>query len=155
LKLNLLFNIEKPKTLVFSNQLPDPYGINFVSSSGKNSGNVKRVKRNSNNKLYPKGSMTVPLKGSVLMAYVQPEEFYVAHQIAVLNPIHPMHPSLIHYYCMCIRKNSFRYNFGRQADKTLGCLELPDKIPDFVNEKTFQKIIDDLSNSTLDILDEI
>jgi len=155
LELSLLFNIEKPKTLVFSEQLPDPKGINFVSSSGKNEGKIRRVKYNPKNKLYPKESITVPLKGSVLMAYVQPEEFYVAHQIAVLTPIHPMTLSVKQYYCFCIRKNSFRYNYGRQADKTLEYLELPDEVPSFVNEENFQKVKEDITNTALASLDEM
>lgn len=36
------------------------------------------------------------------------------------------------YYCMCIRANSYKYNYGRQANKTLKNIELPDYIPEWV-----------------------
>lgn len=156
MKLSSLFNVEKPKTLIYSEQVSDPDGVNFVSSSGKNEGKIRRVKHSAKNKLYQNGSITVPLKGSVLMAYVQPENFYVAHQIAVLTPIEPTMPMEIkQYYCLCIRQNAYRYNYGRQADKTLEDLELPDKIPSFVNEKNFQKVSDDAINTALESLDEV
>lgn len=154
LKLDLLFTVEKPTTLIFSEQTPDSNGINFVSSSGKNDGMIRRVKYNPKNKLYRKGSITVPLKGSVLMAYVQPEDFYVAHQIAVLTPIKPMTLEKKQYYCLCIRQNIYKYNYGRQADKTLKDLELPDKVPDFVNEENFQKITNNVTDTALEFLDK-
>ena len=37
------------------------------------------------------------------------------------------------YYCMCIQANAYRYNYGRQANKTLKDLELPDTVPEWVN----------------------
>ena len=58
------------------------------------------------------------------------------------------------FYCLCIRYNSFRYNYGRQANKTLEELELPDKIPDFVNEKDFQNISEEITHKILQFLDE-
>ena len=61
-------------------------GINFVSSQDKNNGVSARVEECEGIKKYPAGVITVPLKGSVLMAHVQSEECYVAHQIAVLTP---------------------------------------------------------------------
>lgn len=130
------FIIEYPPTLVYSEQIPDKNGINFVSSSGKNNGIVGRVKSNSKNKLYKKGSITVPLKGSVMMAFVQPEDFYVAHQIAVLTPKKLMSLQLKQYYCLCFRKNSYRFSYGRQADRSLKNIPLPNNIPEWVN-KTF------------------
>jgi len=151
MKLDSLFNVEYPPTLIFSQQIKDPNGINFVSSSGKNNGVVTRVKHNPDNKLFMMGSITVPLKGSVLRAFVQPEDFYVAHQIAVLTPIQSMTLAEKLYYCLCIRQNVYRYNYGRQADRSLRNIELPDKIPKFVNDEKIhsvqQKIINVLTNS--------
>lgn len=151
MKISDLFNVEYPPTLIFSQQIKDPNGINFVSSSGKNNGVVARVKYNPNNKLFKKGSLTVPLKGSVLRAFVQPEDFYVAHQIAVLTPLEPMTLIKKLFYCLCIRHNAYRYNYGRQADRTLKNVELLDEIPNFVNEEKIQqvqkKITSILSNS--------
>jgi hypothetical protein len=39
------------------------------------------------------------------------------------------------FYCHCIRKNRYRYNFGRQANKTLKFIKVPSEMP-----KEFQNI---------------
>ncbi len=121
-----IFKITYPKTLIYSEMTPDEKGINFVSSQDKHNGIVGRVKKEEGIKIYPAGCITVPLKGSVLMAHLQPEPCYVAHQIAVLEPLDSS-MSIIEklYYVTCIRYNAFKYNYGRQADKTLSDIELP------------------------------
>ena len=141
MKLSDIFDVEYPPTLIYSKQTLDPNGINFVSSSGQNNGVVGKVRKNSNNKLFKTGSITVPLKGSVLTAFVQPENFYAAHQIAVLAPKNTISLKIKHFYCLCIRKNTYRYNYGRQADRTLKDLELPNKMPDWVNQTPISKSI--------------
>ena len=115
-----------PKTLIYSDMIPDKNGINFVSSQEKNNGIVGRVQEVDGIKIYPKGCITVPLKGSVLMAHLQPQKCYVAHQIAVLLPKKSMSIQEKLYYVTLIRHNSYKYNYGRQADKTIGDIYIPD-----------------------------
>lgn len=91
-------------------------------------------------KKYPAGVITVPLKGSVLMAHVQNEECYVAHQIAVLTPKAEMGLGEKLFYCMCIQKNAYRFNYGRQADRTLRNIILPDTVPEWVYEAEVEPI---------------
>jgi len=85
---------------------------------------------------YPAGVLTVALGGSRLLStYVQQRPFYTAQNVAVLRPRDPG-MSLLHrlYYAMCIRGNAFRYTaFGREANRTLATIELPDDVPDWVN----------------------
>ena len=125
MKIDELFDIEYPKTLAYSWLIPDENGINFVSAQEKDNGIVGRVKRESGIKVYPAGCITVPLKGSVLMAHLQPEDCYVAHQIGVLIPKKEMTLVEKLFYVTCIRSHAFKYNYGRQADRTLGQLEVP------------------------------
>lgn len=126
MKISEIFKITYPKTLIYSEMTPDEEGINFVSSQDKNNGIVGRVKIEEGIKVYPAGCITVPLKGSVLMAHLQPKPCYVAHQIAVLEPIDTSMSYIEKlYYVTCIRYNAFKYNYGRQADKTLGDIEIP------------------------------
>lgn len=115
-----------PKTLIYSDMMPDKNGINFVSSQEKNNGIVGRVQKVDGIKIYPEGCITVPLKGSVLMAHLQPQKCYVAHQIAVLLPKESMSIQEKLYYVTLIRHNSYKYNYGRQADKTIGDIYIPD-----------------------------
>ena len=135
MKLNEIFEIEYPKTLIFSEMTLSKTGINFVSSQDKNNGVVAKVEECEGVKKYPAGVITVPLKGSVLMAHVQNEECYVAHQIAVLTPKIAMSLKQKLFYCLCIQKNAYRFNYGRQADRTLKELVLLDSFPTWV-EKT-------------------
>jgi len=132
--LNELFSVEYPKTLVFSAMELDDQGINFVSSKGTNNGVVAKVQRNLDYKEYPANVITVPLKGTVLWACLQTEPCYVAHQIAVLIPKVELSTQQLMFYCLCVRQNKYRYNYGRQADKTLKALMLPDisELPSFV-----------------------
>ena len=43
------------------------------------------------------------------------------------------------FYCVCLRKNKYRFSFGRQANQTLKDLELPSKVPRWVNEISIDK----------------
>lgn len=134
MKISDLFAVEYPRTLIYSELSPDENGINFVSSQGSNNSVVGRVAIADGIKRYPAGVITVPLKGTVLAAHVQPEPCYVAHQVAVLTARFPMSLQEKLFYCACIQKNAFRFSYGRQADKTLKDIEIPDEVPAWVNE---------------------
>ena len=103
---------------------PASDGINFVSSKGKNNGVVGRVEKKDGIKVYSKGCITVPLKGSVLSTSIQQEDCYVAHQTAVLTPILEMSIYTKMYIITLINANKFRFNYGRQADNTLKNLQI-------------------------------
>lgn len=146
MKLNDLFYIEYPKTLIFSDMIIQKDGINFVSSQDKNNGVAAKVQECKGIKKYPAGIITVPLKGSVLMAHMQPAPCYVAHQTAVLTPRRFMTKQEKLFYCLCIQKNSYRFNYGRQADKTLKDIILPDTIPKWVKEFKIKPISTEICN---------
>lgn len=133
-KIEKLFNVNYPSTLVFGHQREVPDGTFFVTSSGKNNGVAGRVEPIADAELFPAGAITVPLKGSVMQAFLQPEPFYCAHQIAVLTPKTPMSDAVKLFYVSCLRANRFRFSYGRQADKTLPILEVPsiEEIPHWV-----------------------
>ena len=126
-----LFTVEYPKTLVYDEMTPADVGINFVSSQGKDNGVVSKVAEAKGVKIYPAGVITVPLKGTVLCAHLQPKPCYVAHQIAVLTAKKAMSTPEKLFYCACIRRNAFRFSYGRQAYKTLKDIALPDAVPEW------------------------
>lgn len=148
MKLTDLFFIEYPKTLIFADMIPQKDGINFISSQDKSNGVVAKVQECEGIKKYPAGIITVPLKGSVLMAHLQPEPCYVAHQIAVLTPKKPMTKQAKLFYCLCIQKNAYRFNYGRQADKTLKNLVLPDSLPEWVNTSRIEPVSTSVCSSS-------
>ena len=129
-KLKDLFEIEYPKQMIFSEQEINDKGVNFISSKGTNNGVVCKITPNLQNKIYPAGAITVPLKGTVLHAFYQREKFQIAHQIAVLYPKGEMSDQEMFFYVLCIRNNKYKFNYGRQADKTLADILVPDKMPD-------------------------
>lgn len=76
--------------------------------------------------------LTVALGGSRLLStYVQQRPFYTAQNVAVLRPRDAAMPLVNRlFYAMCIRHNAFRYTaFGREANRTLGTIDLPSDVP--------------------------
>jgi len=158
IKLGDLFDVQYPSTLIFNQQEKTIDGIPFISSKGTNNGIAGFVKKQKNIKIYPKGAITVPLKGTVLQAFVQENEFYCAHQIAVLvqKEEFVMSPAEKIYYCECIKANKYRYSYGRQADRTLKDIMVPhpDEIPAYVHEVDFNKydnLLGSITNEHLEL----
>jgi len=107
-------------------------GINFVSRTAQNNGIVAQVDKVDNIEPFPTGYITVALGGSVLSSFVQIKPFYTAFHVMALEPKNEMTMQEKLYYCMCINENAYRYNYGRQANKTLKNIELPDIVPEWV-----------------------
>ena len=151
MKVKDLFSVEYPSTLIYSEMLKDLAEINFVSSQGDNNGVVSKVGILPGIKIYPAGVITVPLKGTVLAAHVQPEQCYVAHQVAVLSPLKSMSLQEKLFYCTCIKHNAYRFSYGRQADRTLEDLELPDHIPQWAENLSILPIKTGIKNTSLEL----
>jgi hypothetical protein len=79
-------------------------------------------------------SVCLRSRNHALAAFVQPAEFYTTYHVAVLAPKGPMSLQEKLWWCLCIRANRFRFNFGRQANRTIGDLLLPEEVPRWVYE---------------------
>ncbi len=108
--------------------------ISFVSRTAQENGVVGKVDRIDAVAPFPAGYITVALGGSVLSSFVQKDPFYTAFHIMVLEPKHYMTFQEKIFYCMCIQSNAYRYSYGRQANKTLRDIQVPDTIPEWVNK---------------------
>lgn len=114
-------------------------GVAFVGRIGglnAKSGISGYVKPLDGVKPYSPGLLTVALGGSRLLStYVQQLPFYTAQNVAVLTPRNEeMSVKERLFYAMCIRANAFRYSaFGREANRTLGTIEVPGELPDWVS----------------------
>lgn len=105
-------------------------GVNFVSRTGRNNGVSGRV-------MIPEevvpgfvGEITVALgSSSVLSTFVQDELFVCGYHVCILTPKVKMRLAEKLWWCAAIRANAFKYSYGRQANRTLGALELPDECP--------------------------
>lgn len=99
--------------------------INFIARTSENNGVTARIKA-INTPPFPAGYITVALGGSVLSSFVQTEAFYTGFHVMVLQPKTDMSLEEKLFYCHCIKMNAYRYQYGRQANKTLKNLEMPD-----------------------------
>jgi hypothetical protein len=79
------------------------------------------------------GLLTVCLRSRnhALATFVQPRPFYSAFHIYVLTPKVSMTLQEKIWWATCIEHNRYRYNFGRQANRTLAQLVLPSEVPEW------------------------
>jgi hypothetical protein len=136
IKLSELFDVVYGVNLELNALELGPHGINFVSRTAKNNGVSAKVKRIDAIQPINAGVLTVAGGGSVLETFLQTEPFYSGRDLYYLVPLVPMTNADKLYYCACIRTNKYRYNYGRQANKTLKDILIPDisEIPAWVNQ---------------------
>lgn len=147
-QLNTIFTIEYGNSfdLTMLNQISE-YSvekINYVSRTRENNGVSAIVERIEDTEPFEAGLITVAGSGnSVLETCIQPKPFYTGYHVFVLTPKHKMTDLEKLFYCYCIKLNRYKYSFGRQANRTLKDLLVPDKLPrDFksLNIKSLNRI---------------
>jgi hypothetical protein len=112
-----------------------PDRVNYVSRTRENNGVSAYVRLLDEVKPFKAGLITVAGSGnSVLEAFIQKNSFYTGYHVFLLEPLTPMTEMEKFFYCYCIRRNQYKYSFGRQANKTLKDILVPSKadIPDWV-----------------------
>ena len=131
----------------------DKEGVNFVARTAENNGVVARVRRIDGIEPQSAGVLSCAGGGSVLSTFVQIEPFYSGRDLYTLTPIKEMtlHEKL--YWCMCIKANAYKYTYGRQANKTLRDIELPDSVPEWVTTIPISPYTTINVNSTLPLYD--
>lgn len=131
----------------------DSNGINFVSRTAKNNGVSAKVKRLKDIDPIPAGMITVAGGGSVMESFLQPEPFYSGRDLYYLKPKLDLSDQEKIYYCVCLRTNKYRFNYGRQANRTLRDILIPsrDKIPDWVKNIDLKALEQKMS----DVADQI
>ena len=148
MKIKDLFNLHNGNGFeLYNMELSDTSEVSFVSRTGQNNGVVAKVKADETTVPFPAGFITVALGGSVLSSFVQDSPFYTAFHIMVLEPKSKMTFNEKLFYCMCIKKNAYRYSYGRQANRTLGEIELPDKVPSWIGDIKISPITTSIVNT--------
>lgn len=117
-----LINLEQCKSTEF-NSIP------FVSRTEKNNGISTFVYEMLDIDPNPAHTLTVALGGSVLSTFYQPIPFYTGFHVLVLTPKKYMTVIEMLFYAKCILSNKYKYNYGRQANKTLKEILIPKEIP--------------------------
>jgi hypothetical protein len=150
-----LFEVIYGVNLELNKLTKDPNGINFVGRSAKNNGVTGRVQLMPDIKPIEAGVLTVAGGGSVLETFVQFEPFYSGRDLYFLRPKFDLSLEQKLYYCMCIRANKYRFNYGRQANRTLKDIPIPevDEIPDWVDE-SFDGVAKDWSSFLAGLLNK-
>lgn len=109
-----------------------PEGVNFASRAMGNNGVTARVLTN----VSPgkPGEITVALGGNgVLSSFVQPEPFVCGRDVMILTAKDPQMTTVEKlWWCRCIWENRHRFSYGRQANRTLGSLLMPDEAPGWI-----------------------
>lgn len=123
-------NLELDKLNIVSKDEP---GVNFVARTSRNNGVVARVALIDGVKPNPAGTLSCAGGGSVLSTFVQEEPYYSGRDLYILEPISNMTIQVKLFYAYLIGLNKYKYSYGRQANRTLGEIELPTKIPDWVH----------------------
>lgn len=129
ISLDSLFNVSYGTSLELNRLSTDENGFYFVSRTAKNNGVSSKISCLLDINPIEAGVITVALGGSVLETFLQPDPFYTGFHIAVLRPRVEMSDAVKLYYCACIRANRYKYSYGRQANRTLKNILIPD-IPD-------------------------
>ena len=135
-------------------QAPD--GINFVARTSKNNGVTAKVRPIPWIKPNPAGTISVAAGGSVMESFLQPKPYYSGRDLFYLSPRYEMSDAVKLFYCLCLRRNKFRYSYGRQANETLMDLQIPclEEVPAYVKEFSFEQfqksLLDSFDLSELD-----
>lgn len=104
------------------------YGsIPFVSRTERNNGVSAYVYRMIDIEPNPGHTLSVAGGGSVLSTFYQPIPYYSGRDLYYLIPRRKMNVTEMLYYAKCISINKYKYNYGRQANKTLKDILIPYK----------------------------
>ena len=142
IKVSEIFNVYSWSKLDFSKQQLDENWINFVSRNSNNNWIVGRVVLDESMKVFKKWDITVPLWWAFLLsAFVQQEDFVTAQNVAVLRPKNNMSEIEKWFYCYALRLNRPKFvAFGREVNKYINDIELPDKIPEWAYKANITRI---------------
>jgi hypothetical protein len=107
----------------------DDDAINFVSRTEKNNGISAIVEKVFDVEPNQAKSLSVAAGGSVLATFYHKYQYYSGRDIYILIPKKEYSDIEMLFYAYCISLNKYRFNYGRQANKTLKNLLIPSEIP--------------------------
>lgn len=125
-KLSDLFDYWYGVNLELVNCQINDKGIPFVSRTSNNNGVVARVELIPGIEPNPAHTLSLAGGGSVLSCFYQDEEYYSGRDLFILSPKKPMTKNEMLLYSYIIEFNKYKYNYGRQANKTFRDLMLPE-----------------------------
>lgn len=154
-KISDIFQVEYGVNLELVNldqcDASDPNAIFFVSRTENNNGVSAIVRKVAGIEPNPGHTLSVAGGGSVLSTFYQPKPYYSGRDLYVLIPKREMSVVEMLFYAYCIQLNKYKYNYGRQANRTLKDILIPEIMPDGFEgiEQTVVKSIQDISLNAL------
>lgn len=135
-----------------------PGGIPFVSRTSTNNGVVARVEKIDGVEPNPPHTLSLAGGGSVLSCFYQDEEYYSGRDLFVLAPKQKMSKNEMLLYSYIIGTNKYKYNYGRQANKTFRDIMLPElselsSLRDILINPDLQFDSDSVSDKHLSLID--
>lgn len=112
-------------------------GVAFVSRKMGDNGTSAYVAPIDSITPAPAGELSCALSGNgVLSTFLQEEPYYTGFHVARLRPLVPFTRVQLLFYCYCIVSNRYRFSYGRQANRTLKHIMVPEihELPDYVNQ---------------------
>jgi hypothetical protein len=137
-KVSDLFVLQYGHSLELNRLQPSdaPDAINFVSRTTRNNGVSARVQPIRGVEPADAGTLSVALggQGGAAETFLQPRPYYCGRDVMILTPKTAMQDVEKLWWSACITANHFRFGFGRQANRTLKDIALPDRsaIPGWV-----------------------
>lgn len=125
-KLSKIFNHWYGVNLEMINCIEDDNGIPFVSRTSKFNGVVAKVQPIKGIEPNPAHTLSLAGGGSVLSCFYQDEPYYSGRDLFILSPKEEMTKEEMILYAYIISFNKYKYNYGRQANKTFKDLLLPE-----------------------------
>lgn len=125
-KISELFNCWYGVNLELINCQINNDGIPFVSRTSNNNGVVARVNLIPEVEPNPPHTLSLAAGGSVLSCFYQDEEYYSGRDLFILSPKEDMSKAEMLLYAYIISTNKYKYNYGRQANKTFQDLLIPE-----------------------------
>lgn len=159
-KLSDLFDMKIGHNLDLNALDKDKNGIAYVARTRKNNGNTSRVKKHDAIEPAKAGTVTTVLVGnSTAYSFVQEEDYYTSQNMMILTPKIELTYNEKLYYCLCIKQNAYKFNYGRNAHRTLKDLVVPEpkEIPGWVNKmkmldvELHRKAVSDKGTPELDV----
>jgi hypothetical protein len=138
-----LFDVEYGNKLDMNkmDRVTDGHGVAFIGRRGANQGVSGYVAKANGVEPYPAGLITVALGGSRLLASFVQQVRSTPPRTSPCLPKDPTMPTAQRlYYAACITRNRWLYSaFGREANRTLGILRVPDATPAWVSDALFAR----------------
>lgn len=153
MKLSDLFDVKYGVNLELSGcekvDWGDDEGISFVARTSTNNGVVAKVAKIEGIEPQASGTLSCAAGGSVLSTFLQTKPYYSGRDLYVLTPKREMSINEKLYWCMAIKANAYRFNYGRQANKTLKNIMLPDTVPAWVESTKIKPVSTEITNSNI------